>query len=199
MTWKGRISYLETGRLMPLPSRSASRPSPWLLLGGAMGDYDDDEKPSWREIDKKRDRSSHVSGGQKKGKKEALQDRWNTGRQKEALDRLFLGDKGTLEHDKLHNNIHKTYGTNRFLGAVQRYIDKFGPPDDVSTLLLLLGTKEVEITLLAMDKLRDIYPTVTPREKEDTRRKLSIIALTEKSAEIKERAAEVVEELKAAT
>jgi hypothetical protein len=163
-----------------------------------MGDYDDDDRPSWREIDKRRDRSSHVSGEGKKEKKETLQDRWNTGRQREALDRLFLGEKGTAEHDKLHNNIHKTYGTNRFPGAVQRYIDKFGPPDDVSTLLLLLDSKEAAIVFLAMDKLRDIYPTVTPREKEDTRRKLSILALTEKTREIKERAAEVVDDLKAA-
>lgn len=166
------------------------------LPGGAMGDYDDDERPSWREIDKRRDRSSHV-GGQKKEKRESpLQDRWNTGRQKEALDRLFLGQKGTPEYDKLHNNIHKTYGTNRFLGAIQRFMEKFGPPDDVSTLLLLLDSKEVSVMFLAMDKLRDIYPTVTPREQEDTRRKLSILAVTTKSGEIKERITEIVDELK---
>lgn len=162
-----------------------------------MGDYDDDERPSWREIDKRRDRSSHVSG-QKKEKKETLrQDRWNTGRQKEALDRLFMGEKGTPEHDKLYNNMHKTYGTNRFLGAVQRYIDKFGPPDDVSTLLLLLNSKEAGLMLLAIDKLREVYPTVSLREKEDARRKLSMLALTEKSIDIKEKAAELADELKA--
>jgi hypothetical protein len=161
-----------------------------------MGDYDDDERPSWREIDKKRDRSSHV-GGQKKEKKEILPDRWNTGRQKDALDRLFLGEKGTPEYSKLYNNVHKSYGTNRFLGAIQRYMEKFGPPDDVSTLLLLLDSKEVSLVLLAIDKLRDIYATVTPREKDDARRKLSIMALTAKPEEIKESAAELLDELKA--
>lgn len=161
-----------------------------------MGDYDDDERPSWREIDKKRDRSSHVSGP-KKEKKETGQDRWNTGRQREALDRLFLGEKGTPEHEKLYNNIHKTYGTNRFLGAVQKYLDKFGTPNDVSTLLLFLGSKDAGLTLLAIDKLHDIGPTITQREKEDARRKLSMLALTEKSGDVKERAAEVADELKA--
>ena len=161
-----------------------------------MGDYDDDERPSWREIDKRRDRSSHVGGQEKKEKKDPLQDRWKAGRQKEALDRLFLGEKGTPEHDKLYNNIHKLYGTDRFLVAVQRYIDRFGPPDDVSTLLLLLDSKEVAIILLAIDKLRDIYPKVTQREREDTRRKLSIVALTAKSGDIKERASELADELK---
>lgn len=163
-----------------------------------MGDYDDDERPSWREIDKRRDRSSHVSG-QKKEKKETLQDRWNTGRQREALDRLFMGEKGTPEHDKLYNNIHKAYGTNRFPGAVQRYIDKFGPPDDVSTLLLLLGSKDSGLILLAIEKLQEICPKITQREKEDARRKLSMLALTDKSIDVKERAAEVADELKAST
>lgn len=162
-----------------------------------MGDYDDDERPSWREIDKRRDRSSHVSGQKKEKKETPSQDRWNTGRQKEALDRLFMGEKGTPEHEKLYSNMHKTYGTNRFLGAVQKYIDKFGPPDDVSTLLLLLDSKEAGLTLLAIDKLREVYPTVSTREKEDARRKLSMLALTEKSIDIKERAAELADELKA--
>ncbi|HAR96019.1 MAG TPA: hypothetical protein DCR97_08680, partial [Deltaproteobacteria bacterium] len=133
----------------------------------------------------------------KKEKKEAGQDRWNTGRQREALDRLFLGEKGTPEHDKLHNNIHKTYGTNRFPGAVQKYLDRFGPPDDVSTLLLLLGSKDSGLILLAIDKLQNIGPTISQREREDARRKLSMLALTEKSEDVKERAAEIADELKA--
>lgn len=163
-----------------------------------MSDYDDDERPSWREIDKRRDRSSHVSGPKReKSQKEALQDRWKTGRQKEALDRLFLGEKGTPEHDKLHNNIHKLYGTDRFALAVQKYIDKFGPPEDVSTLLLLLDSKEPNVVFQAIDKLREVYPKVTKREQEDTRRKLSMLALTAKSGEVKEAARELVDELKA--
>ncbi len=161
-----------------------------------MGDYDDDEKPSWREIDKRRDRSSHVredKPGQKDGQ---AGDRWNTGRHKEALEKLFKGDKGTLEHEKLYNKIHKSYGASTFLPAIQKYVAKFGPPDDTSTLLLMLDAKNVEIALLAMEKLQQIYGGVSAREKEDIRRKLSIMALTERSADVKERASEIGDELR---
>ncbi len=161
-----------------------------------MGDYDDDERPSWREIDKKRDRSSHVRQ-EKKERKEANQDRWNIGRQKEALDRLFKGNKGTIEHEKLYNKIHKSYGTGTFVPTVQKYMEKYGPPDDTSTLLIVLDTKEKEIQVAAIEKLKLIYKDVSPREKEDIRRKLSIMALTDRSIDIKELAAEAVEELKA--
>ena len=159
-----------------------------------MDDYDD-ERPSWREIDKRRDGSSHVR--RKAGKKtEGGGDRWNEGRRKEALERLFKGDKGTLEHEKFYNKIHKTYGTSTFLPTVQKYVEKFGPPDDASTLLLVLDAKDVKIVMLAMEKLLQIYGGVSTREKEDIRRKLSIVALTDRSVEIKERAAEIGEDLK---
>ncbi len=159
-----------------------------------MGDYDD-EKPSWREIDKRRDRSSHVKE-EKQQKDGQVADRWNAGRRKEALEKLFKGEKGTLEHEKLYNKIHKTYGTSTFLPTVQKYVGKFGPPDDTSTLLLVLDAKEVDIMMLVMEKLQQIYGGVTAREKEDIRRKLSILALTDRSTEVKERASEIGEDLK---
>lgn len=160
-----------------------------------MGDYDDDERPSWRDIDKKRDRSGHVSQ-EKREKKEAPKDRWNVGRHKKALDQLFKGDKGTIEHEKLHNKIHKSYGSSTFLTAVQKYLDKYGPPDDTSTLLLFLDSKDPDIMLITMEKLKALYSGVSPREKEDMRRKVSIIALTDRNEEIKEAAEDALESIK---
>jgi hypothetical protein len=157
---------------------------------------DDDERPSWREIDKKRDRSSHARQ-EKKEKREGPKDRWNIARHKEALDRLFMGDKGTIEHEKLYNKIHKAYGSLSFLPTVQKYVEKYGPPDDMSTLLLLLDAKDKEIMLLAIEKLGIIYQGVSPREKEDIRRKLSILSLTDRSADIKEKASEILEQIRA--
>ncbi len=160
-------------------------------------EYDDNERPSWREIDKKREKSSHVTQEKKEQKQKAGADRWNAGRQKKALDRLFKGDKGTLEHEKLYNKIHKSYGSSAFLPAVQKYVEKYGPPDDPSSLILLLDSKDVDVMLLTMEKLREIYPRVSSREKEDIRRKLSILALTDKSSDVQEMASEIGDELKA--
>ena len=158
-------------------------------------DYDDDERPSWREIDKRRDRSSHVSQ-EKQGPNKPGADRWNTGRHKKALERIFLGDKGTLEHEKLYKKIHKSYGSPSFPENVRKYAEKYGPPDDVSTLLLVLDAKNGSLMLLAMEKMQEVYAKASPREKEDIRRKLSIVALTDRSPDIKERAAEILGELK---
>jgi hypothetical protein len=158
-------------------------------------DYDNDERPSWREIDKKRDRSSHV-GGEKQQRKEPAADRWNTGRHKKALEKLFMGDKGTLDHEKLYKRVHKSYGAPAFAESVRSYVEKYGPPDDVSTLLLSLDTRDVPLRLLIMEKLTQVYAKASDREKEDIRRKLSILSLTDRSPEIKERASEIAETIK---
>jgi hypothetical protein len=160
-----------------------------------MGDYDD-ERPSWREIDKRRDGSSHVKKDEKQQREAVKLDRWNMGRRKEALEKLFMGEKGTLEHEKLYNKIHKSYGSSTFLPTVQKYVEQYGAPDDTSTLLLLLDTKNVPIMMLTMERLREVHKGASAREKEDIRRKLSILALTDRSADVKEKASEMVEELK---
>ena len=79
---------------------------------------------------------------------------------------------------------------------MQKYVEKYGPPDDVSTLLLLLDSKHAEIMSLTIDKLQAVFSDASSREKEDARRKLSIVALTDRSPDIKEKAAEAVEEMK---
>jgi len=158
-----------------------------------MGDYDD-ERPSWREIDKKRDKSRHYDRQDKNQKKDSIEgpkDRWKSGRVKDALNRLFQGEKGTPEHDKLFNKIHSMYGSERFLPTVQKYIEKYGLPDDVSTLLLFLDTSDDEISLRTIEKFKELYGSLSARQKEDVKRKLSIAALTHASDEVRTRAEEI--------
>ncbi len=160
-----------------------------------MGNYDDD-KPDWREIDRKKDKSRFYGGVTEKGpRKDDPRNRYKTGKWEKALDKLFMGKKGTIEHEKAFNKIHKSYGTNRFLGSVTRYIEEYGLPDDASTLLLIIDTKNQDIILAVLDKLKGAYEGFSPRQREDVRRKLSILKLTDKSAGVKERAAEVLDEL----
>jgi len=161
-----------------------------------MSDYDDD-RPDWRELDRRRDKSKLYGRIEEKGqKKEKPRDRYQTGRVKEALDRLFMGKKGTIEHEKLYNRIHSTYGSNRFVSTVRKYIEGYGVPDDLSALLLILDTKEQDIICSGIEKLKEVYPLATTRQKEDIRRKLSILAMTDKSREVRNLAGETLEMLK---
>jgi hypothetical protein len=158
-----------------------------------MADYDD-ERPDWREIDRKRDRRS--SGGVKgETKKDRPMDRWKAGRVKTALDRLFMGEKGTVEHDKLYRKLHNSYGSEKFISTVKKYFEKYGAPDDTPTLILVLDVKEEEILSLAFEKVRAVYGDVSPRHKEDIKRKLSIMALTDRDRGVRMKAEELSKEL----
>lgn len=159
-----------------------------------MGDYDD-ERPDWREIDRKKDRSRYIGRGEKRQKKEGPKDRWQEGRVKEALDRLFMGKKGTVEHDKLYRKVHGSYGSQGFLVNVKKYIENYGLPNDASTLILILDTKEQGIIIQTIEKLKEIYPALSDRQKEDVKRKLSIIAITDRSREVKSKAEEIMREI----
>jgi len=162
-----------------------------------MGEYDD-ERPDWREIDRKRDRSK-IFGKQEKGgpSKDKPKDRYKTGKWEKALNKLFMGKKGTVEYEKAFNKIHKSYGTNRFVGSVTTFIEEFGLPDDVSTLLLIIDTKDKNIVIPVLERLKDVYGGLTPRQKEDVKRKVSILKLTDKTSEIRQKSEEVLERLTA--
>jgi hypothetical protein len=160
-----------------------------------MSDYDD-EKPDWREIDRRKDSSRQYGRQEIAYKKDMPKDRWNVARRKEALDRLFMGEKGTIEHEKLFNKIHKSYGSGSFLVNVKKYIEKYGIPDDASTLLLILDTKEQEIVFKTFDKIKTIYNGLSARQKEDVRRKLSILKLTDRSAEVREKAEDILQTIR---
>lgn len=160
-----------------------------------MSDYDD--RPNWREIDRQKDRSRHYGRPSEKtqDRQKPDADRWESGRRKQALDRLFKGEKGTLEHDRLFNKIHKSFGTGSFLANIKTYIDRYGMPDDAPTLMLILDSGNVEYILEAMDKLKTIFQGLSSRQKDDVKRKLSIIKMTDKSPKVREKAEETLESL----
>lgn len=162
-----------------------------------MADYDDDEKPDWRELDRRRDRSTFY-GRQEKGagkKKEAPKNRWQQGRVKDALNRLFKGDKGTPEHDKLYARLHNAYGTDSFPKQAEKYVEKYGLPDDAPTLILFLDLKEAGTCNATLDKLLELYPSLQARQQEDVKRKISIASMGHKIKEVRTRATEILEEM----
>jgi len=160
-----------------------------------MGDYDDD-KPSWRELDRQRDKSRFY-GRQEKGagKKEAPKDRWQQGRVKDALDRLFKGDKGTVEHDKLYAKLNNAYGSEAFHKQAEKYVAKYGLPDDAATLLLFLDLQAADTGVATLEKLAGLYGSLSPRQQEDVKRKISITAMTHKIKEVRVKAEETLEEI----
>ena len=69
-------------------------------------DDEDREKLSWREIDQRRDRSSHVSGG-KSYKERSLKSDWAKKQHLREAEKFFQGKKGTEAYKKAYTALNE--------------------------------------------------------------------------------------------
>ncbi len=164
-----------------------------------MAAYDDDrERPSWREIDRRRDRSRHTSRQREplSQVERALKSPWLKHKYMEELEKLFSGKKASPEHQKLYQAIHKTYGSNKFHRTVEKYLQEYGLPEDWGTLILLLDHKKPEIVRKALEALKALYPQKGLLERQGFVSKVKILALTAKDELLRAEAENTLEEVR---
>src|SRR5512136_1974524 len=104
------------------------------------GDDDERERPSWREIDRMRDHSRHVSGERKSFQERTLKSDWARKQHLREAEKFFQGKKGSEAYRKAKAALDEKYGTPDFQAALAQFIREFGVPDDWGTLLLILDT-----------------------------------------------------------
>ncbi len=151
-----------------------------------------DRKKSWREIDRMKDRGGRSAGKrneQKSRLEKALEDPRLKEKYLKEAEKLFMGAKGRPEHEKDLRTVHESYGTDKFRDAVLKYVEKYGMPDDWSTLLLLLDLKEeADIVCQAMEILVKMAGEKSPVERKGLKSKLKVLSMTSDDPEIQETA-----------
>ena len=163
-----------------------------------MGPHDDDddrEKLSWREIDKMRDHSRHVSGEPKSFRERGLRSDWAKKQHLKEAEKFFLGKKGTDEYKKAYAALHDKYGSPGFEEAAKKFIQEFGPPDDWGTLILILDAKDPSVAKEALMPLKGLYEKRSPIEQKGLKGKLKILAMTAKDKNLREETGKMLEEL----
>ena len=158
-------------------------------------DSDEREKPSWREIDRRRDRSRHVSRDDRSSKEKALRSTWAKEQYLKKVDKFFQGKKGGKEHKAALNAIHSNYGTSKFAAAVKKYLKKYGIPEDWSTLMLLLDFRDDEVLVEVIEVMKALAPERSQMERHGFRDKLEILSLTASSSQVITLAESVIKEL----
>jgi hypothetical protein len=151
-----------------------------------MADYDDSfrEKPSWRDRDRRKDRSRHIAQGELSGQGSS----WARKEFLRRADRLFQPNRPKKlrpEQKKALDEIHRTAGSRKFAAAVRAYLEQYGPPQDWSTLLLLLEFEEASTVMSAIDSLKKLYPGQGLEEQRGLRSRLNIISMTTKDDDIR--------------
>jgi hypothetical protein len=162
-----------------------------------MNSYDDDERerPSWRDRDRKKDRSKHVSGDKPAFRPKSAKAQWAQKQYLKEVENLFKGKKASKDHGIAHEAIHRYSGTGKFNATVKKYIAEYDLPDDWSTLFLLLDYKELKVVKRVIAVLKEKSQEEPLNIKEGFKSKLRIIAMTTPDSELKEIAEETVEGL----
>jgi hypothetical protein len=158
-------------------------------------DEDERERISWREIDRRKDRSPHAPKETPQPQKRSRRSEWLMKKFRKEADKLFMGKKGSKKHQKAHNDIDRYYGTEQFESAVKAYIDEYGLPDDWRTLSLLLDHSDSETVIKALSAMKNLYDSRTPIERQGFKAKVDILAMTSQNSEIREFAEEVLKTL----
>jgi len=150
------------------------------------------EKKTWREIDKSRDRGAQRKSTIKKSSLEkALEDPVKKKFYLQEAERLFMGKKGTSKHDKDLTSLHEAYGKADFDKKAKKYIEKYGMPHEWSDLMLLLDIKkETDIVINSLNAIKELLPQKGIMEKKGLKGKLKVLEMSHPESEIRETAKE---------
>ncbi len=154
---------------------------------------DENEKKSWSDIDKKKDKSKHVSDDSHENIPKNTKKDWMQKMYMKEIDNLFKGKKSSKEHTAALNEIHQRAGTRKFNTVVKKYIREYGLPDDWSTLFLLLDYKEIRVVKKTVLALIELSKEETLTRKEGLRSKLNIMCMTSKEESIKDFLEEILD------
>lgn len=162
-----------------------------------MGRNDDDdrEKLSWREIDKRRDRTHHYSSEGKSFKERTLRSDWAKKQHLREAEKFFQGKKGTEAYKAAHAALHEKYGTGDFQVAMANFLQQFGLPDDWGTLLLILDAHEPKWVQEALMVLKELYEKRSLIEQKGFKGKVKVLAMTTKDKNIRQECEKILEGL----
>jgi len=158
-------------------------------------DVEEGEKLSWREIDRRKDRSPYAPKEVPQDRVRSHRSEWAMKKYRKEADKLFMGKKGTKKHQKAHHDIDRYHGTDQFEAAMKAYLDEYGLPEDWSTLLLLLDYSDPEKVLQALAAMKDLYEARSPVEKQGFKAKVDILAMTASDSDLRDFAEEMLKTL----
>jgi hypothetical protein len=160
-------------------------------------DWDDDEreKPSWREIDRRKDRPYAPKEPPQEGRRPSHRTDWMRKQYRKEADKLFLGKKGTKEYQKALEAMENRHGTDQFDATVKAFLEEYGLPDDWSILSLLLDYSDSDQVIQTLRVMRDLYPKKKLVEQQGFKAKLQILEMTARDSDLRDLVEEILKGL----
>jgi hypothetical protein len=156
-------------------------------------DDDDRERPSWREIDQRRDRA----GGQRPArqprvpKKQAERERQLALAQAEAL---FKGKRARPEYQKDLRKLEDKHGTKQFAVYAKKFLEEYGLPEEWGALTRLLDYPDPAVMQEVLQAMAAQAGARSRVELQGFRGRLQVLALTSSHAEVRRCAEDILAE-----
>jgi hypothetical protein len=158
-------------------------------------DEDEREQISWREIDRRKDRSPYAPKEEPKARERSRKSEWMKKRYRKEVDKLFMGKKGTKKHQKAREDIDRYQGSEQFDAVAKTYLEEYGLPEDWNTLSLLLDYSDSAKVVEVLAAMKNLYEVRTPIEKQGFRAKVDILAMTASNSDLRDFAEEILKTL----
>jgi hypothetical protein len=153
-------------------------------------DDDDRERPSWREIDRRRDGSRHRAPDQPRvPKKQAEKQRLQALAQAEAL---FKGKRARPEYQTDLKKLEASHGSKRFPAVAKKFLEDYGLPEEWGALTRLLDYPDAAVVVEVLRTMADQLKERSRVEKQGFKGRMQVLALTSSDADIRRVAEEIL-------
>jgi hypothetical protein len=145
----------------------------------AKSDRDHYDRPSWKEIDRKKDgRGSSESRDHPAGPKEMHRNKVAKKEYLKQLDNFFKGDRGSADHFELLQLLKTYQSGKKFAENIAKYVELYGMPDDHEILAAMLELADAHLVSAAIEKVVADYPKIAPNLQELISMKVELLKLT---------------------
>jgi hypothetical protein len=157
----------------------------------APRDDDERERPSWREIDQRRDRAGGTQPARqpKTPKKQAEKLRLQALAQAEAL---FKGKRARPEYQKDLRKLEEKHGTKQFGPYARKFLEEYGLPEEWGALTRLLDYPEAAVIQEVLQAMAAQVAARSRVEQQGFKGRLQVLALTSSFPEVRRAAEETL-------
>ncbi len=154
-------------------------------------DDDERERPSWREIDQRRDRAGGTRPARQPRvpKKQAEKERLQALAQAEAL---FKGKRAQPEYQTALRKLEEKHGTKQFAPYAKKFLEEYGLPEEWGALTRLLDYPDPVVMQEVLRTMADRLASRSRVEQQGFKGRLQVLALTSPYAEVRQCAEDIL-------
>ncbi len=159
---------------------------------------DDDQKPSFSELDRKRrERKRNGGGGERRPRNAKAQRRSRAASatyRRRVEERLF-GKKGDRARLRLEQRLRDAHGTPNFQRSFREYVREAGVPEDVSLLGMLLDLGDERDLLQVTEAIENRIDAILPDQRSLLRSRLRNLEMSTSSDAVADAATDLLSQL----